>query len=118
MAETIRVTIALPLAKEMIEAIRAASGRLQVTALSRSERYVYRDGRPLWAGYAEPAVDETTLDDARVTLEPILRETKILLSNPIVPDNILERAPHLRWVQLTGAGADRLVDGQLVLPGR
>ncbi|HEY8767189.1 MAG TPA: D-2-hydroxyacid dehydrogenase [Dehalococcoidia bacterium] len=118
MAETIRVTIALPLANEMIEAIRAVSDRLQVTALSRSERYVYRDGRPLWAGYAEPAVDETTLDGARETLEPILRETEILLSNPIVPDNILERAAHLRWVQLTSAGADRLVDSELVLSGR
>jgi phosphoglycerate dehydrogenase-like enzyme len=118
MAETIRVTIALPLANEMIEAIRAVSDRLQVTALSRSERFVYRDGRPLWAGYAEPPVDESTLDDARLTLEPILRETEVLLSNPIVPDNILERAPHLRWVQLTSAGADRLVDSELVLSGR
>src|ERR1700687_5349183 len=118
MAETIRVTIALPLANEMIEAIRAVSDRLQVRPLSRPERYVYRDGRPLWAGYAEPAVDETTLDDARVTLEPVLQETEILLSNPIVPDNILERAPHLRWVQLTSAGADRLVDSELVLSGR
>src|SRR6202521_3415547 len=104
MGETIRVPSALPLANEMIEAIGAVSDRLQVTALSRSERYVYRDGRPLWAGYAEPAVDETALEGARETLEPILRETEILLSNPIVPDNILERAPHLRWVQLTSAG--------------
>src|SRR5437899_10212355 len=118
MAETIRVTIALPLANEMVEAIRAVSDRLQVTALSRSERYIYRDGRPLWAGYAEPAVDETTLDGARQTLEPILRETEILLSNPIVPDNILDRAAHLRWVQLTSAGADRLVDSELVHSGR
>jgi phosphoglycerate dehydrogenase-like enzyme len=118
MAETIRLTIALPLANEMIEAIRAVSDRLQVTALSRSGRFVYRDGRPLWAGYAEPAVDETTLGDARETLEPILRETEILLSNPIVPDNILERAAHLRWVQLTSAGADRLVESELVLSGR
>ena len=45
MAKTIRVTIALPLANEMIEAIRAVSDRLRVTALSRSERHVYRDGR-------------------------------------------------------------------------
>jgi phosphoglycerate dehydrogenase-like enzyme len=118
MAETIRVTLALPLTNEMVEAIRAVSDRLQVTALSRSERFVYRDGRPLWAGYAEPSVDETTLDAARETLEPILRETEVLLSNPIVPDGILDRAPKLRWVQLTSAGADRLVDSELVLSGR
>jgi phosphoglycerate dehydrogenase-like enzyme len=114
MAETLHVTLALPLTNEMVEAIRAVSDRLQVTALSRSERFVYRDGRPLWAGYAEPPVDESTLDDARQSLEPILRETDVLLSNPIVPDNIITRAPKLRWVQLTSAGADRLIDSALV----
>ncbi len=118
MAETLRVTLALPLTNEMVEAIRAVSDRLRVTALSRSERFVYRDGRPLWAGYAEPPVDESTLDEARGTLEPILRETEVLLSNPIVPDNIRERAPKLRWVQLTSAGADRLIDSELVLSSR
>jgi D-2-hydroxyacid dehydrogenase (NADP+) len=117
MADTLRVTIALPLAEEMAEAIRVVSDRLQVTHLSRSERHVYRDGRPLWAGYAEPAVDETTLDEARATLERALRETEVLLSNPIVPDDILKRAPLLRWVQLTSAGVDRLADSELVHSG-
>ncbi len=114
MAEPVRVTLALPLTNEMVAAIRDVSDRLQVTALNRSERFVYRDGRPLWAGYAEPPVDETTLDEARETLEPILRQTAVLLSNPIVPDNILTRAPKLTLVQLTSAGADRLIDSELV----
>lgn len=98
----------------MVDAIRKVDPRLQVTHLSRAERFVYRDGRPLWAGYAEPPTPAEDVEGARASLGPILAETDVLLSNPIVPDNILERAPNLKWVQLTSAGADRLIDSELV----
>jgi phosphoglycerate dehydrogenase-like enzyme len=114
MDDPVRVTLALPLSAEMLETIRSVDPRLQVTHLSRAERFVYRDGRPLWPGYAEPPTDESEVAGARETLEPILRETEVLLSNPIVPDNVLARAPGLKWVQLTSAGADRLIDSPLV----
>jgi phosphoglycerate dehydrogenase-like enzyme len=116
MAErTVNVTIALPVADELQEMIRRTDPRLEVTALTRAQRRVYRDGRPLWAGYPEPprAEDESE-EEARERLGPILRETEVLLSNPIVPDNIVERAPALKWLQLTSAGVDRLLNSPVV----
>jgi phosphoglycerate dehydrogenase-like enzyme len=110
-----KVTLALPVADELQEMIRSTDPRLEVTALTRAQRRVYRDGRPLWAGYPEPprAEDESE-DEARERLAPILRETEVLLSNPIVPDDIVERAPALTWLQLTSAGVDRLLNSPVV----
>ena len=110
-----KVTLALPVADELQEMIRGTDPRLEVTALTRAQRRVYRDGRPLWAGYPEPprAEDESE-EEARERLAPILRETEVLLSNPIVPDDIVEQAPALRWLQLTSAGVDRLLNSPVV----
>jgi phosphoglycerate dehydrogenase-like enzyme len=113
MADPVRVTLALPLSARMLEAINNVDPAFEVIALDRAQRFVYRDGRPLWAGYAEPPTDESEVAGAKDTLEPILAGTHVLLSNPIVPDNILSRAPGLKWVQLTSAGADRLIDTPL-----
>jgi phosphoglycerate dehydrogenase-like enzyme len=112
---SVNVTIALPVADELHDAIRATDPRLKVTALTRAQRRVYRGGRPLWAGYPEPprAEDESE-EEAKERLEPILRETEVLLTNPIVPDDIVERAPALKWLQLTSAGVDRLLDAPVV----
>lgn len=99
----------------MLESIRRVSDRLDVAYLSQMQRLAYRDGRPLWAGYAEPASDGTeTEEDARAVVSGVLTETEVLLSNPVVPDDVLSRAPNLKWVQLTSAGADRLIDSELV----
>jgi phosphoglycerate dehydrogenase-like enzyme len=112
---SVKVTIALPIADELHEAIRQTDPRLNVTALTRAQRRVYRGGRPLWAGYPEPprAEDESE-EEAKERLEPILRETEVLLTNPVVPDDVVERAPNLKWLQLTSAGVDRLMDAPVV----
>lgn len=41
-------------------------------------------------------------------LEQILEDTEVLLCNPVMPDDLLERATRLQWVQLSSAGIDRL----------
>src|SRR5947208_15856313 len=112
---SVNVTIALPHADELHDKIRPTARRRNVTALTRAQRRVYRDGRPLWAGYPEPprAEDESE-EEARERLRPILRETEVLLTNPIVPDDIVERAPALKLLQLTSAGVDRLLDAPVV----
>jgi D-2-hydroxyacid dehydrogenase (NADP+) len=112
---SVNVTIALPIADELHETIRDTDPRLNVTALTRAQRRVYRGGRPLWAGYPEPprAEDESE-EEAKERLEPILRETEVLLTNPVVPDDVVERAPNLKWLQLTSAGVDRLMDAPVV----
>src|SRR6266511_2981389 len=111
----VNVTIALPIADELHDAIRNTDPRLNVTALTRAQRRVYRDGRPLWAGYPEPprAEDESE-EEAKERLEPILGDTEVLLTNPVVPDDVVERAPNLKWLQLTSAGVDRLLDAPVV----
>jgi len=111
----VKVTLAIPVADELQKMIRETDPRLEVTALTRAQRRVYRDGRPLWAGYPEPprAEDESE-DEARERLVPILRETEVLLSNPVVPDDIVERAQALKWLQLTSAGVDRLLNAPVV----
>src|SRR5207247_9837758 len=91
---TINVTIALRLADDLQDTIRKTHPRLKVTALTRAQRRVYRDGRPLWAGYPEPPRAEDDSDEeARERLHPILRATEVLLTNPIVPDSIVGREP-------------------------
>ncbi|MEO8458517.1 MAG: D-2-hydroxyacid dehydrogenase [Chloroflexota bacterium] len=118
MPDHVRVTLALPLTDAMVQQIRDVDPRLDVTPLNRAERFVYREGRPLWAGYAEPPTPEGDVEGAKQSLEPVLRETEVLLSNPIVPDTIGERAPNVKWVQLTSAGADRLIESKLLLSGQ
>src|SRR6266542_4490433 len=111
----VNVTISLPLADELQDTIRKTDPRLNVTALTRAQRRVYRDGRPLWAGSPKPPRAEyESEEEARECLAPILRETEVLLTNPIVPDDIVERAPALKWLQLTSAGVDRLLDAPVV----
>jgi phosphoglycerate dehydrogenase-like enzyme len=89
--------------------------RLEVTSLSRAQRLAWREGRPLWAGYQEPPVtgDETE-EQAKARLDAILAESEIILSNPMVPGDIVGRAPQLKWLQLTSAGVDRLLDAPIV----
>jgi phosphoglycerate dehydrogenase-like enzyme len=115
MSDKVTVTLALPVAGELQTLIRAVDKRLQVTALTRAQRRVYRGGRPLWAGYLEPVQpDDESEEEARQALEPILRGTEVILTNPIVPDDIISSAPALKWLQLTSAGVDRLLDAPVV----
>jgi phosphoglycerate dehydrogenase-like enzyme len=99
----------------MLESVRGVSDRLDVVYLSQAQRLAYREGRPLWPGYNEPPLpgDEGE-EDARTIVDEVLAGTEVLLSNPVVPDSILQRAFNLKWVQLTSAGADRLIDSELV----
>lgn len=119
MSRKILVTIALPLGSDLLERVRAVSSTLDVKQLSRTQRYVYREGRPLWAGYNDPPdTGDESEAEAASTLAEVLSKTEVLLTNPIVPGDILERAPALRWLQLTSAGADRLIESPIVLSGR
>ncbi len=115
MTVKVNVTLALPVAEELQERIWSVDERLAVTALSRAQRRVFRQGRPLWAGYPEPPLpEEESEDEAKARLDEILRETEVILSNPVVPDDIVQRAPQLSWLQLTSAGVDRLLGSAVV----
>jgi len=108
---SIHVTLALPLADELLEQLRTVDSRLSFTALTAAQRRSYRGGRPLWGGYGDaPASDEESAEEAAAALAPILQRTEVLLCNPIVPEDLIERASGLRWLQLSSAGIDRLAD--------
>jgi len=119
MADKARVAVVLPIAPPMLESIRKVSDRLDVVYLSAMQRLMYREGRPLWPGYNEPPpAGEETEEQAKATVAEVLAATEVLLSNPMVPDTILQRAPNLKWLQLTSAGVDRLIDSDLVRSGK
>src|SRR3990172_10259172 len=118
MAESVRVTLAMPVADELVERIRGLDPCLLVTSLSLAQRRAYRGGRPIWAGYNEPAfAGEESEEEAQQKLVAILAETEVLFTNPVIPGDILTRAPRLKWVQLTNAGVDRLLDSELLRSG-
>src|SRR3990170_1351873 len=118
MTEDVRVTLTLALPDGLLERIQAAGDRLQVTTLSRAQRRAYRGGRQVWAGYGEPSgQDDESDEQARANLDAVLRQTEVLFTTPIVPEDIVQRAPELRWVQLTSAGVDRLLEAPLFRSG-
>jgi phosphoglycerate dehydrogenase-like enzyme len=119
MSDRINVTIAMPLDDALVELVRNVSPRVAVTHLSRSQRFVYRDGRPLWGGYREPpAPEDESEEDARAALHEILAATEVLLTNQVLPDDINARTPVLKWLQLTSAGVDSMIDHEIVREGR
>jgi phosphoglycerate dehydrogenase-like enzyme len=119
MPEKVAVTLAIPVVDELQRSIEAVDSRLKVVTLSRAQRHQYREGRPLWPGYYDPPArpgtpgDETE-EEAKERLAAILAETDVIFTNPVVPSDLVERAPQLRWLQLTSAGVDRLLDSPIV----
>lgn len=118
MGEKVRVTLAIPVEEGLQEKIRNTDSRLEVWALTPAQRQEYRGGRPLWAGYGEPpSGGQESPEEARRNLDAILAQTEVVLSNPVVPEDIASRAPQLRWIQLTSAGVDRLLDAPVLKSG-
>lgn len=111
----LRVAVTLGLDDGLLAQMRAVDPSLRVTLLSRAQRRAYRGGRPVWAGYAEPPEPETEgEEEARKNLAALLAETEVIFTSPIIPPDIVSTAPKLRWVQLTSAGVDRLLDSDLL----
>jgi len=93
--------------------LRAIDDRLQVTHLTREQQHAFRGGRPLWGGYGGGSQPEQPDPEAEGRLAPILERTEVLLCNPVIPPDIIERAPGLKWIQLSSAGIDRLAETPL-----
>jgi phosphoglycerate dehydrogenase-like enzyme len=112
------VVLAFGLPQRMVDAVRQVSERLRVVRLSWAQRRAYRGGRPVWLAYAEERrQDDETAEEAEGNLAAILAEAEVLFTSPLMPPDIAGRAPKLRWVQLTSAGIDRMLDGELAQSG-
>lgn len=106
MADPCRVCITFNLAEPLLERIREAAGAdAIVEVLPPGARQAYR-GAPVTDSLEEPARQE---------LDELLRRADILYTSAvIVPGDLYERAPKLRWVQVTNAGVDPLFARGLV----
>ena len=110
----VNVVLSLGLRQELVSPIREVSPRLNVIPLSWAQRRVYRGGRPVWYAYAEErGPEEETDEEAQANLARILAEAEVLFTSPVIPAGITADALGLRWVQLTSAGLDRLLDSEL-----
>jgi phosphoglycerate dehydrogenase-like enzyme len=119
--DPVNVTLAIPVVDTLREKVESVDPRLNVVSLSRAQRHVYREGRPLWPGYYDPPAgsrpDEESEEEATKALAATLAVTEVVFTNPIIPSDIADRSPNLRWLQLTSAGVDRLLDSPLVRSG-
>lgn len=116
--DVLRVTSALGIAPELQQRIETLDSRVRLQVLTPTQRRLYRGGRPIWIGYREgPGEHDEPEDEAREGLRRVLAETDVLLTTPVVPPDLHELAPALRWVQLTSAGVDRLLESPLLARG-
>ncbi len=109
----VNVVLALGLSEDLVASIHEVSPQLRVTTLSWAQRRAYRGGRSVWYAYAEERrPDEESEEEAQASLASVLSEMEVLFTSPLMPPDL--GALNLRWVQLTSAGADRLLDSPLV----
>jgi phosphoglycerate dehydrogenase-like enzyme len=114
----INVVVTLGLQAELVERLNAVDPRLRVTTLTPAQRRLFRGGAPAWSGYKEAASDaEESEEQARGALHNKLAEAEVLFTLSLMPDDLPSLAPRLRWIQLTSAGADRLLNSAVLKSG-
>lgn len=114
----VNVVITLGLQPELVERIKAVDSRLRVTVLSPAQRRLFRGGHPAWSGYREaPSELEESEEQARRALHAALAEAEVLFTLSLMHADLPSLAPRLRWIQLTSAGADRLLNSEVLKSG-
>jgi D-2-hydroxyacid dehydrogenase (NADP+) len=101
----VKVLIAIELEEALVEQVRAVDPRLEVSVLDRDAAWLLR-GRPL--------LPEVDAEAAQRRLDAALAEAEVLYGFPPSAeraDELLARAPRLRWFQAASAGVDRLEQG-------
>jgi phosphoglycerate dehydrogenase-like enzyme len=100
----VHVLLTFALNPELVQQIEAVDPRLEVRALGQEARHLFRR-------YPSEAEAQT----ARKELEEAISWAEVLFGfwGPVLvelypdPETLRQRAPNLRWVQLTSAGVDR-----------
>lgn len=114
----LHVVLTLGLPQHLVAPIRQVSPRLRVASLSWAQRRLYRGGRPVWYVYAEERrPEEETEEEAKANLAAILAQAEVLFTSIVMPPDIVDLAPRLRWVQVTAAGVEELLDSELARSG-
>jgi D-2-hydroxyacid dehydrogenase (NADP+) len=114
----VHVVVTFDLDRALVERIREVDPRVQVSVLSLAQRRLFRGGRLVWRRSSEMAkATEESEEDARRGLDEALAQAEVLLTLSTMPTDLLSRAPRLKWIQLTSAGADRLVNREVLQAG-
>lgn len=114
----VNVLITFPLEDELVEEVRRVDHHLRVSVLPQEERALYRGSGPGWL--VDPLVslpEGVEVDEVRRRLDDFLAEAEVIYTPARLPTDLLDRAPRLRWLQSTAAGADRLIAMGLVGKG-
>ncbi|MFQ5880312.1 MAG: D-2-hydroxyacid dehydrogenase [Dehalococcoidia bacterium] len=109
--DSVQVVVTIPLPPHLLERIRAVDARVRLTLPPPAQRHLFREGRPLPMIYQDPPpVDlSPAVEQAeRARLDATLATTEVLMTPTVVPRDLLQRTPRLRWLQVTSAGIDRL----------
>jgi phosphoglycerate dehydrogenase-like enzyme len=93
--DPIRVLVNAPLFEDAVPQIAAVDPRVEVTHI----------GRLMKAEAQGDAAASQTLD--------LLLSNAEIVAGMRLPNHLLQRAPHLKWVQLTSAGVDHILDDAL-----
>ncbi len=108
--EKVHVLVCVPLEETDLAKIRAVDPRLEVTYAVQQVQAESGQNPFMKFPLDHPIVQpELTPREASEALDRMLVNTEIIYGWRI-PRNILARAPHLKWVQRTGAGVDDLAD--------
>lgn len=113
---TVNVLVTLAVAPERVQQIQAVDKRVCVHTLTQAERLVFRGGRPARVGPdgSPPQERPEAVAAAERTLKEALARAEVLVTQPVVPADLLQLAPRLHWIQITATGVDRLLDSDIV----
>ena len=105
--EEVNVVLGWRLEDSQKQEIAAVDQRLKVADISLELLSQYRSALPPHARIEEPSQPPEKV-------EAILREAAVLLSWWRLPENLLKRAPKLKWIQFVSAGIERSITPELL----
>jgi phosphoglycerate dehydrogenase-like enzyme len=107
MADDVNALITFALEPELVEGVEAVDPRLKVTVLGQGARRLFR-GERKYPSELEAQTARQEFDEAMSSAEVLFGfwGPGLIELYPTV-EALKERAPNLRWIQLTSAGLDR-----------
>ncbi|MGI8550592.1 MAG: D-2-hydroxyacid dehydrogenase [Dehalococcoidia bacterium] len=107
--ESLDIVLTYDFDPELVEEIQSVDPRLSVKTLSRPERLLMR---------GESLSEGEDAGDALRSLHSTLDTVQVILGWPDLTEELLARAPNLRWVHVTSAGVDTILDNPIFRNGR
>jgi phosphoglycerate dehydrogenase-like enzyme len=114
--DRLRILITFALEPELVEKIKAVDPRIEVNVLGRDQRQLLRGFK--YPSERERAAVAEGLQGAFASADVVFGFWGAELHNAVrLEGSIREVAPDLKWIQLTSAGADRLLNSGFIEEG-